>query len=160
MQTFLLVAQVLISISLIALILLQHGKGADAGAAFGSGASSTVFGASGSASFLSRATGILATLFFAVSLSLSVMAYRQTEEQSLVEKYIAPTEQAVEKLEEAVTSTTDVPAAPTSDVPAAPGSDTPAVPAAPTAESQATAPAADSKPAPESKSAPESKKEQ
>jgi preprotein translocase subunit SecG len=145
MQTFLLVVQVIVSISLIALILLQHGKGADAGAAFGSGASSTVFGASGSASFLSRTTGILATVFFAVSLSLSVMAYRQTEEQSLVDKYIAPTEQAVEKLEKAgeTTATTDVPAAPASDVPA--------VPAGPTAESQPAVPAAEDKPAPESK---------
>jgi preprotein translocase subunit SecG len=145
MQTFLLVVQVMVSISLIALILLQHGKGADAGAAFGSGASSTVFGASGSASFLSRATGILATVFFAVSLSLSVMAHRQTEQQSLVEKYVAPTEQAVEKLEEAVKSTA------TSDVPVAPASDVPAVPAAPTAETQSAVPAAENKPAPESK---------
>ncbi len=144
MQTFLLVMQVLISISLIALILLQHGKGADAGAAFGSGASSTVFGASGSASFLSRATGILATLFFAVSLSLSVMAHRQTEQQSIVEKYVTPAEQAVEKLNEAANAKpgSDVPAALASDVPAAPASD---VPATPTAESQPAVPAPESK---------------
>jgi len=129
MQSFLLVVQVLVSISLIGLILIQHGKGADAGAAFGSGASSTVFGSTGSASFLSRTTGILATLFFAVSLSLSVMAYRQTEEQSLVEKYSAPTDQAVKKLEEAATVTSDVPTAPASDVPVVPATDVPAVPA-------------------------------
>ncbi len=129
MQSFLLVAQVLISISLIGLILIQHGKGADAGAAFGSGASSTVFGSTGSASFLSRTTGILATLFFAVSLSLSVMAHRQTEEQGLLEKYSTPTEQAVKKLEEAA-----APAAPSSDVPAVPATD---VPAAPAVESKA-----------------------
>ena len=87
MQSFLLVTQVLISISLIGLILIQHGKGADAGAAFGSGASSTVFGATGSASFLSRATAVLATLFFAVALSLTIMAHRQTNDVNLVDKY-------------------------------------------------------------------------
>jgi len=136
MQSFLLVAQVLISISLIALILLQHGKGADAGAAFGSGASSTVFGSTGSASFLSRSTGILATLFFAVSLSLSVMAHRQTEEQNLLEKYANPTEQeAVTKLKEGTEATT-------TDVPAVPASDVPNVPVPPAVESKTEIPAA------------------
>ena len=62
---------VLISALIIGLVLMQHGKGADAGAAFGSGASGTVFGAQGSASFLSRATAILATLFFITSLTLA-----------------------------------------------------------------------------------------
>ncbi len=71
MYTLLLVAQVLLAVGVIVLVLLQHGKGADAGAAFGSGASSTVFGARGAGSFLSRATAILATLFFANSLLLS-----------------------------------------------------------------------------------------
>ncbi len=61
------IAQVLLSVSLIALVLMQHGKGADAGAAFGSGASASVFGARGSGNFLSKATGILATLFFIVA---------------------------------------------------------------------------------------------
>jgi len=111
MQSFLLVVQVLISISLIGLILIQHGKGADAGAAFGSGASSSVFGAAGSASFLSRATGILATLFFAVSLSLTIMAHRQTQEKSLVEKYAQP---------KVSTETKKAPAKPVSDIPAVP----------------------------------------
>ena len=70
----LLVIQVLLSISLIALILLQHGKGADAGAAFGSGASATVFGARGSGNFLTRATTIIAILFFIVCLGLAYLA--------------------------------------------------------------------------------------
>ena len=74
LNSILLVIQVLLSISLIALILLQHGKGADAGAAFGSGASSTVFGARGSGNFLSRATAIIATLFFIVCLGLAYLA--------------------------------------------------------------------------------------
>src|SRR5437016_6315902 len=74
LHTVLAVVQVLVAIIVIGLILLQQGKGADAGAAFGSGASGTVFGARGSANFLSRATAILATVFFAVSLSLAYLA--------------------------------------------------------------------------------------
>lgn len=73
LYTILVVIQVVIAVSLVGLILLQHGKGADAGAAFGSGASGTVFGARGSANFLSRATAALATVFFAVSLSLAYL---------------------------------------------------------------------------------------
>jgi len=148
MQSFLLVAQVLISISLVALILLQHGKGADAGAAFGSGASSTVFGSSGSASFLSRTTGILATLFFAVSLSLSVLAYRQSEELGLIEKYTTPSEQTQDKQKDTGAPGSDVPAAPTSDVPAASGSD---IPAAPTSDIPAAAESKTDIPAPAEK---------
>jgi preprotein translocase subunit SecG len=68
------IAQVLLSVSLIALVLMQHGKGADAGAAFGSGASASVFGARGSGNFLSKATGILATLFFIVCMSLAYVS--------------------------------------------------------------------------------------
>jgi len=80
-NSILLVAQVLLSISLIVLILMQHGKGADAGAAFGSGASATVFGARGSGNFLSRATTIIAILFFLVCLALAyVSSNRDTPE--------------------------------------------------------------------------------
>ncbi|KEZ76980.1 preprotein translocase subunit SecG [Salinisphaera hydrothermalis] len=71
--TILVIAQVVIALALIALILLQHGKGADAGAAFGSGASGTVFGAKGSANFMSRATAGLATLFMLTSLTLAYL---------------------------------------------------------------------------------------
>lgn len=73
-NSILLVVQVLLSISLIVLILMQHGKGADAGAAFGSGASATVFGARGSGNFLTRATTIIAVLFFVVCLSLAYIS--------------------------------------------------------------------------------------
>ena len=68
--------QILAAIGLIALILLQQGKGADAGAAFGSGASSTVFGARGSASFLTRMTALFAFVFLANSLLLAVITSR------------------------------------------------------------------------------------
>jgi preprotein translocase subunit SecG len=73
-NSILLIAQVLLSISLIVLILMQHGKGADAGAAFGSGASATVFGARGSGNFMSRATTIIAILFFVVCMSLAYIS--------------------------------------------------------------------------------------
>ncbi len=71
MFTFLISIQVLIAAGLIGLILVQHGKGADMGAAFGSGASGTVFGSQGSGSFLTRATTVLAVLFFLNSLFLA-----------------------------------------------------------------------------------------
>lgn len=71
MHTFLVVLQVLVAIGVIGLVLIQHGKGADAGAAFGSGASGTVFGARGAANFLSRLTAGLAFVFFLSSLALA-----------------------------------------------------------------------------------------
>ncbi len=74
----LVIVQVFIALALIGLILVQHGKGADAGAAFGSGASGTVFGAKGSANFMSRATAALATVFFAISLSLAYLIDSET----------------------------------------------------------------------------------
>ena len=64
---------------------MQHGKGADAGAAFGSGASSTVFGARGSGNFLSRTTTILAALFFVVCMALAYLAVNRTGPASVVE---------------------------------------------------------------------------
>ncbi len=69
METILTVLHLFLAIGLVGLVLIQHGKGADAGAAFGSGASATVFGSQGSANFLSRATAIFAALFFATSLA-------------------------------------------------------------------------------------------
>lgn len=65
---------ILVGLAVIGLVLLQHGKGADMGAAFGSGASGSLFGASGSANFLSRSTAVLATVFFITSLTLAYMA--------------------------------------------------------------------------------------
>lgn len=74
MQTPVLVIHTLIALAIVALVLIQRGKGADAGAAFGSGASGTVFGSRGSTSFFSRATAILATGFFATSLTLAYIS--------------------------------------------------------------------------------------
>lgn len=90
LYTVLLAVDVLLAMGIIALVLLQHGKGADAGAAFGSGASATVFGARGSTSFLSKSTGILAALFFMNSLALAYLASHQSPEQSVVDRLTAP----------------------------------------------------------------------
>ena len=69
-----LVIHIVAAISVIGLVLVQHGKGADMGAAFGSGASGSLFGATGSANFLSRSTSVLAAVFFVTSLSLAYIA--------------------------------------------------------------------------------------
>ena len=74
MQSFILVVHIILAILLIVLILVQQGKGADAGAAFGSGASSTVFGAKGSANFMTKLTTLIAIVFFITSLTLAYFA--------------------------------------------------------------------------------------
>lgn len=74
MEKLVLVAHLLIAVAIIVLILMQRGKGAEAGASFGSGASQTIFGSGGSWNFFSKTTAILATLFFVTSLALAVMA--------------------------------------------------------------------------------------
>ncbi|MEE3190372.1 MAG: preprotein translocase subunit SecG, partial [Pseudomonadota bacterium] len=74
MEQIILIGHIVIAIAIIAFVLMQQGKGADAGASFGSGASQTVFGSAGSANFLSRTTAILATAFFITSLGLAIYA--------------------------------------------------------------------------------------
>jgi preprotein translocase subunit SecG len=83
MKEILLVIHVLTAVGLVAFVLLQQGKGADAGAAFGGGgaASQTLFGSRGSATFLSRTTGVLAAIFFATSLALAVVYSRQSADR-------------------------------------------------------------------------------
>ncbi|MGH8308133.1 MAG: preprotein translocase subunit SecG, partial [Gammaproteobacteria bacterium] len=78
LYTVLEIVLVFIAVALVVLILLQQGKGADAGAAFGSGASGTVFGAGGSANFLSHATAILAMLFFILALAMAYLSHHTT----------------------------------------------------------------------------------
>ena len=73
-------AHVLVALSIIGLVLLQHGKGADMGSGFGGGASSSLFGATGSANFLSRMTAVLATAFFLLSLALAYVATKKPVE--------------------------------------------------------------------------------
>ncbi len=86
LHTTTLVFHVLLAVGIVGLVLLQRGKGAEAGAGFGSGASGTVFGARGSTSFLSRSTAILATLFFVTSLALAYLGGRTIEQGSVMEE--------------------------------------------------------------------------
>ncbi len=90
------VAHVLVSIAICGLVLLQRGKGADAGAAFGSGASGTVFGARGSANFLSRATAVLATVFFINSLALAYLTTQRGGVDSVVDTVVEPVPDVVQ----------------------------------------------------------------
>jgi preprotein translocase subunit SecG len=90
MQLFLTVLHLMLALGLIGLILIQHGKGADAGAAFGSGASATVFGAQGSGSFLTRITAIMATLFFLTSMALAYYASQVGEPAGLMDDVALP----------------------------------------------------------------------
>ncbi|MBB6091882.1 preprotein translocase subunit SecG [Povalibacter uvarum] len=83
-HTAVIVLHVLIAAGIVGLVLLQRGKGADAGAGFGAGASGTVFGARGAASFLSRTTATLAALFFATNLALAYMGDRKPDAPSSV----------------------------------------------------------------------------
>ncbi|MDB6060513.1 MAG: secG [Verrucomicrobiaceae bacterium] len=85
METLIIVFHVLAAICVISLVLIQQGKGADMGASFGSGASQTLFGSRGSGNALTRATAILATIFFATSLALSVVARHHAENAGLVD---------------------------------------------------------------------------
>lgn len=92
MIQIILVFHVLISIALIGLVLIQQGKGSDIGAAFGSGASNTVFGSTGSASFLTRTTAVLATLFFVTSLSLAYFTAQKREPGKVISDQPAQTQ--------------------------------------------------------------------
>lgn len=126
LYTVLLTLHVLVSVALIVLVMLQQGRGADAGAAFGAGGSGTVFGSGGAGNLMSRATGVFALLFFVISLSLAWLTTQNVERRSVVERVGAISEQAA--------PVSDIPAAPEtssgttsgsgSDVPAAPSSST------------------------------------
>jgi len=130
MQTLIVVFHVIVSISIVGLVLLQQGKGADAGASFGAGSSQTVFGASGSGSFLVKATTIAATVFFATSLSLAIFARDMAggapaagspivNEEILQEAAQDSNESDIPQLED----NTSAPADPQDDVPLLPGND-------------------------------------
>jgi len=89
LETFIWVVNVASAVSVIVLVLLQQGKGADMGAAFGSGASGSLFGSSGSANFLSRTTGIVAAIFFISTLGLTYISGNRTESKGVMENVIS-----------------------------------------------------------------------
>ncbi len=91
LKTLIIVVQLLSALGIIGLVLLQHGKGADMGAAFGSGASGSLFGATGSANFLSRATAVLATIFFVTTLALTYIgSYKSRPSAGVLGSVTAP----------------------------------------------------------------------
>ncbi|MBM3358073.1 MAG: preprotein translocase subunit SecG [Betaproteobacteria bacterium] len=90
METLVLVVHVVAALALVGLVMLQQGKGADVGAAFGSGASGSLFGATGSANFLSRTTAVLAVVFFLTSLGLTYISTRKTENRGVMAAPAAP----------------------------------------------------------------------
>lgn len=126
METAILILHVLAALGVIGLVLLQHGKGADMGAAFGGGSAGSLFGSSGSANFLSRATAVLAALFFATSLGLTFLSTHKSAGQGVMQnlptKPVAPADSA----NKAPTPILGQPAAPA-------GNAVPATPATPPA---------------------------
>ncbi len=129
LANLLLVVHLVIAVAIVVLVLLQQGKGADAGAAFGGGgggSAQSLFGAQGSANFLSRTTSVLITLFFVTSLTLALYYAKQAGPRSVLEGSV------VEQTESAPDSApdSDVPSVDSDAAPAAPGqeSDVPAAP--------------------------------
>jgi len=131
METVILIVHVLAAVGVISLVLLQQGKGADMGAAFGSGASSTVFGSQGSSSFITRSTAILATVFFITSLGLAVISSRGVDNSSVTETATTEVVDSKATVAEDMPSAPQAPAAEAAtDMPTAPVTDVPAAPAA------------------------------
>ena len=129
-QTLAVVVHVLLAASIIGLVLLQRGKGADAGAGFGAGASGTVFGARGSGSFLSRTTAIMATLFFLTSLGLSYLfSQGGTAPTSVVDRVQTQLPAPAETKQQPVDMLPSVPEAAPPATPTAPADAPPPAPA-------------------------------
>jgi preprotein translocase subunit SecG len=119
--TVVLAVQMLTALGMIGLILIQHGKGADMGAAFGSGSSGSLFGASGSANFLSRTTAVLAAVFFACTLMLAYFGnLRPVESGSVLDRAAAPVTAPAPAASGAAQIPGTAPAQAGSTVPAAP----------------------------------------
>jgi len=127
-ETLLLVVHLLVAVAICGFVLLQHGKGADMGAAFGSGSSGSLFGAAGSANFLSRTTAILAAVFFASSLGLTWFASHHTGSSGVMQQGV---------MEKMAPKSSEIPAAPgalPAPAPAADANKAPAPPAPPSPE--------------------------
>jgi preprotein translocase subunit SecG len=95
MEVAILVVHVIAALAIIGLVLLQHGKGADMGAAFGSGSAGSVFGSSGSANFLSRTTAVIATIFFVTSIGLTIFSTKKTADKGIMTQPIEPSSQSL-----------------------------------------------------------------
>ena len=123
MESIVVIVHVIVAIAIVGLVLLQQGKGADAGAAFGSGSSQTVFGSAGSGNFLTRSTSIAATIFFITSLTLAIFA-RQNTGVGAVEglPIVNPT-----LLQQPAVPATDIPQVESSQAPATDAADIPVI---------------------------------
>ena len=109
MELLVTVIHVISALGIIGLVLLQHGKGADMGAAFGGGSSGSLFGASGSANFLSRSTSVMATIFFVTSLGLTWFSSHRGEQKGLMSTPPAKSAPATSSTAPAALSTVPVP---------------------------------------------------
>jgi preprotein translocase subunit SecG len=127
-ESLMLMIHVLVAVGICGFVLLQHGKGADMGAAFGSGASGTVFGATGSANFLSRTTAILATVFFVTSLGLTWYGSTQSAPKGVMDEGVMSKAPAPAKASDVPSAPQGLPAAVPATEPAkaAPGAPAPA----------------------------------
>lgn len=121
MEQFILIFHFLVAIALIALVLIQQGKGAEAGASFGAGASQTVFGSGGGWNFFSKSTAVLATIFFVTSVSLAVIAKNKTvmDDFSIPELESVPSELPLESELPGMSSDSELPGLDSSDEAAA-----------------------------------------
>ena len=119
METLVWVIHVITAIVLIGLVLIQHGKGADMGAAFGTGSAGSLFGSSGSANFLSRSTAVAASIFFVTSLSLTYLYSHQTKAFGVMDKV------DTSKIVPQVVPAPAAPVAPEADVPGSKSKDVP-----------------------------------
>ncbi|QKE64461.1 preprotein translocase subunit SecG [Aquipseudomonas campi] len=123
LETVVIVVHLLVAIGVVALVLLQQGKGADAGASFGAGASATVFGSQGSATFLSRFTGILAAIFFITSLGLAFFAKEKSDmltQAGLPDPAVLEVQQEKPAVEDVPVLEEQAPAVEAADVPSSP----------------------------------------
>ena len=140
--------QVISSLSIIVLVLLQQGKGADMGSSFGSGSAGSLFGATGAANFLSRTTKWAAIVFFASTGALAWVAHHPSGNGSLIDSGVM---QGFQQSQEVPSTGTAVPTAPGAEVPSAPAAEAPAsaAPDVPQAPAQAEQPAASAAPSTE-----------
>jgi preprotein translocase subunit SecG len=131
LRGFILSVHIILALMIIGLVLMQRGKGAEAGAGFGSGASGTVFGARGTATLFSKLTAVFAALFFATSLTLAYLGTRPTGEPTTVLERAAQAAASAKSAAPAPAAPASplAPAAPTSTAPSAPASTAPAAPA-------------------------------
>jgi len=112
MYEILIVIYLVVALAIVGLVLIQQGKGADMGASFGSGSSGTLFGSSGAGNFLTRSTGVLATIFFLISLILGNLTAERANKVDEFENLSNPVIEAVEQAKDA-----DVPVSDSTDVP-------------------------------------------